>query len=408
MTAPDGVGRTPVPLSPGSSQARIYGEIWHHGPVSRADLVGLTGMTKSTIFVLTEELIAAGLIAGSGRRESGVQGGRRAMLLRADADAHRIAGVHVGTNFTTVAISDALGQVLDSRVFASVRRDPDEAFAGITAALTEILAPLGGPTSLAAVGVVVPGMVDRASGLCRLAPNLGWRDVPVAEKLTSRMIAAQMSAPVSVHNTVQAMAAAEVARLPAEQPTMAMLYVGTGVGAAVITDGMLLSGGAGLAGEIGHLVLPKGTERCSCGRSGCLETLVSGPAIIRRAKSAGLRRTDRRTLTPADIGQSARQGESAARELIGQIGADLGFAARMLIQLCNPGTLVLAGSVTELGDLLLDPVRRDIAEHTLPELTTDLTVRRSQLDDDGKLRGAIALALHRTCVPVRGLDRTAR
>lgn len=398
---------TSIRLVQGSSQARIYGEIWHHGPVSRADLVELTGMRKSTIFVTTEELVATGLVAESGRRNSGVQGGRRPLLLRANPDAHRIAGVHVGTNFTTVAVSDALGEVLDSRVFSTIRRDPEAALRAVGETLTELVEAAGGPASLAAVGVVVPGLVDRGSGLCVLAPNLGWRDVPVGTKLAERLADTGLTAPVYVHNTVQAMAAAEVAQLQESQPTMAMLYVGTGVGAAVITDGMLLSGSTGLAGEIGHLVIPGATHPCSCGQRGCLETLVSGPAIIRRARSEGLRRPDRRALTPADVGNLARQGNPAAREMVAQVGKELGLAARILVQLTNPDTLVMAGSVTGLGDLLLDPVRREITDHTLPQLNRDLVIRRSLLDDAGKLRGAIALALHGACVPIRGLDRTS-
>lgn len=387
-------------LVAGSTPARVYGEIWYHGPVSRTDLVELTGMTKSTIFVVTEELAAAGLITESGLRDSGARGGRRAALLSADPAAHLVAGAHVGVNKTTIAVADALGRILDSRVVPTQRRSPEVMLGQVADLVVELAEAHGGRSRVGAVGVVLPGLVDRHSGVCVLAPNLGWRQVACAELLSARL-----EAPVFVHNTVQAMAVAEMAQLRTERTTLAMLYVGTGVGAAVVTDDLLVCGSAGLAGEIGHLVVPGGAERCACGRTGCLETLVSGPAIVRRARALGLRSPDGRALTPAGVGELARAGDGAARDLIAAVGSDLGLAARILVQLTNPATLVLSGSVSELGELLLGPVRESVEGECQPELTQELVIRRSLLDADGTLRGALTIALQGLGVPVRGLAR---
>lgn len=389
-----------VHLQQGSTLANVFGEIWYHGPLSRSELVALTGLTKSTVFQLTEDLQSAGLIEETGRRSSGAQGGRRAMLLRANPDALRVAGVHLGSTRTSVAITDTFGRVLDSRTSPTVRRRPEESVARVAAMIDELGATHGAP---AAVGVAVPGLIDRDTGVCLMAPNLGWRDVPVAEQLSEKV-----QAPTIALNTVQAMAVAEMARLrPDDRMTLAMLYVGTGVGTALITDGNLLRGARGVAGELGHLqVRPAGhaeAARCSCGRDGCLEALVGAAAIVRRAEERGLNVPGRR-LTPELVGELAADGDPTARGLIRDIAEELGIAAATVVQLTNPDTVVIAGSVASLGDLLLEPLRETVERVAQPDLREGLDIRRSLLDNQGKLRGAITLALQALGVPVRGLS----
>ncbi|ACQ79747.1 ROK family protein [Beutenbergia cavernae DSM 12333] len=390
-------------LKQGTTAARVFGEIWHHGPLSRSELVALTGLTKSTVFQLTEDLQRDGLVVETGLRTSGSQGGRRATLLQANPDAVRVVGVHLGGTRTSVAITDTFGRVLDARSRPTVRRRPDESVARVAEMIGELSAEHGAPS---AVGVAVPGLIDRDTGLCLVAPNLGWRDVPVAT-----LIGEAVQAPTIALNTVQAMAVAEMAQLrPDERMTLAMLYVGTGVGTALITDGNLLRGARGLAGELGHLQVrdPGDPEavKCACGRVGCLESLVGADAIVRRATQRGIAAAGRR-LTPELVGELASDGDAAARSLIQDIAVEMGEAAAALVQLTNPDTVVVAGSVASMGDMLLDPLRETVVRRTQPELRESLDVRRSLLDNQGKLRGAITLALQALGVPVRGLSGSA-
>lgn len=387
-------------LQQGSTLASVFGEVWYHGPLSRSELVALTGLTKSTVFQLTEDLQVAGFIEETGLRSSGAQGGRRAKLLRANPDALRVAGVHLGSTRTSVAITDTFGRILDSRTSPTVRRRPDESVARVADTIAELGAAHGMP---AAVGIAVPGLIDRDTGVCLMAPNLGWRDVPFAAQLGEKV-----QAPTIALNTVQAMAVAEMARLrPDARMTLAMLYVGTGVGTALITDGNLLRGARGVAGELGHLQvrLPGHPDAalCSCGREGCLEALVGAAAIVRRAEQRGLSVPGRR-LNPELVGRLAADGDAIARGLINDIAEELGTAAATMVQLTNPDTVVLAGSVASLGDLLLEPLRETVERITQPDLREGLDVRRSLLDNQGKLRGAITLALQALGVPIRGLS----
>ncbi|WP_163542027.1 ROK family protein [Occultella kanbiaonis] len=386
-------------LIQGSTMARVFGEIWHHGPVSRSELVTLTGLTKSTVFDVTEDLQREGMVMETGLRSSGSQGGRRATLLQADPDAVRVAGVHLGGTNTSVAITDTFGHVLDSRTRPTVRRRPDESLNRVAEMIAELSADHGQPS---AVGVAVPGLIDRDTGMCLAAPNLGWRDVPVAERIESLVGARTIAL-----NTVQAMAVAEMAQLRLdERMTLAMLYVGTGVGSAIITDGNLLRGARGLAGELGHLQVrdPDHEEAvlCSCGRMGCLESLVGAAAIVRRATRRGIAVQGRR-LTPELVGELAAGGDALARGLINDIATEMGEAAASLVQMSNPDAFVLAGSVASMGDLVMDPLRETVGRRAQPELRDGLEVRRSLLDNQGKLRGAITLALQALGVPIRGL-----
>ncbi|GAB3873228.1 hypothetical protein GCM10027610_140040 [Dactylosporangium cerinum] len=151
------------------------------------------------------------------------------------------------------------------------------------------------PTArLAAVGAVLPGLTDFHTGVCLLAPNLGWRDVPVRD-----ILAAELGAPVYVHNAGQAAAVAEnLEGAGGRVGDLALLYAGTGLSAGVLSDGRVFHGVGGTAGEIGHNAVPGNEEPCNCGKVGCLETVASGPAIVRavrRALAAGRLRAWRRS-----------------------------------------------------------------------------------------------------------------
>lgn len=385
-------------LQPGSTRARVFGEIWSQGPISRRDLVDRTGLTKSTVFQLTEELRTEGLILREGLETSGSQGGRRAALLHINPDSVRVAGVHLGTTHTVVTIADTFGRTLDFASWPTLRRDAEASLNEVANAIRTLGEKYGAPS---AVGVAVPGLVDRDTGVCLNAPNLGWRNVPVGASLRSHI-----DIPVIALNTVQAMAVAEMAHLQTDRTTtMAMLYAGTGIGTALIADGVLVRGSRGLAGELGHLQVRKpenqDAERCSCGRIGCLESVVGLDAILIKAQKRGLREGNRRP-TLKYLRQLAFEGDDIALEIIREVGRELGNAVASVVQTLNPDIIVLAGALTALDDMLLSPLRDTVMELTQPELRDALDIRRSLLDDQGKLQGAISLGLEAIGVPVNG------
>lgn len=369
--------------------AWLYATIWRESPISRSDLAVRTGLTKSTVSSHVNQLIRRGLIEETDYRPSGSEGGRRARLLGVKAESLVVAGVHVGVRQTRVVLADATGRELAVSVTATRRRQPAEAaLATIAGTVAGLLDQEEVPRArLSAVGVVIPGSIDPVTGWCRIAPNLGWREVGVTDILSNAL-----GVPVYGNNTAQAMAVAEAreARARGESAELALLYAGTGVGAAAVIDGRLLRGSAGFAGEIGHVSVGSGIA-CACGGSGCLETVVSAPAIARRW--AALEGRSGRTPPVESVGRAAAAGDPVARELLLEVGRRLGGTAAWMVQLLDPRTLVLAGRVSLLGEVLVEGVRQGLEEAAMPAVREALVVRRSYLDEAGKMRGAVLTAL---------------
>ncbi len=222
------------------------------------------------------------------------------------------------------------------------------------------------------VGVGCAGLIDRAAGVVRTSPNLpGWHEVPLGPTL-----AAELEATVQVLNDADAFALAE-ARAGAGQglsPVVA-LTLGTGVGGALVAEGVLQGGLHGYAGEIGHMSVDLEGPVCACGNRGCLELYVGKRGIL----AAYFGRADWQegspayeysggdcdVLTPKMVAVAAAAGESAARAAFDSCGEVLGVALANLCNLIDPAVFVVGGGVSQAADLILEPARRALAPRAM-------------------------------------------
>ena len=215
-------------------------------PTSRAGLARSLGLAKPTVSDIVAELVADGLVREGVPRSHGaarIAGrGRPPVLLEVNERHAYVLGIHLGVHETTVALADATGTEIARRRIPTPRLPAEEALREVGALAREVVVRAGIPRRrLASAAVCVPGQVDALSGTCVHAPNLGWRDVPVVG-----LLGAALGVPVLVANTVQAAAIAEQAEGAARGArTVALVYAGTGVGAAVLQDGLLFAGRAG-------------------------------------------------------------------------------------------------------------------------------------------------------------------
>ena len=364
-------------------------------PISRAALAEAASLAKPTVSVIVEELLERGIVREVGVGSTTREGGRPPVLLEFDALSQCLAGVHIGVTTTTVVLADALGHEFHRVQMPTRRNRAATALDRIATLVREAVDTAGVADRELAIGVCVPGMTDIATGVCRLAPALRWVDVPVRDLLQDAL-----DAPVYVHNTAQASAVAETLEGAAQgADDVVLLYLGSGVGSGLLAGGRLFPGSTGQAGEIGHCPVDGGSERCPCGRVGCLETVASGIALARdagRAVAAG-RATSLSevsgALTVEHVAAAARDGDALAQELLTATGTRLGTAAAWLLNLTNPQVLVLSGGLVEVGDDLLQPLRAALAEHVLPQVAERLDIRLSQLGSDAEVRGAVLLAM---------------
>lgn len=366
-------------------------------PISRAAIAKVAKLTKPTISAIVEDLMADGLVSEIGAGATTTAGGRPPILLEFNDRSQFLVGIHIGVRRTTVVVADARGAELGRDVSPTPKGRPAAQLARIAERVRAAIEEHGADRMLiGAVGVDVPGLTDFLTGTCILAPNLGWRDVPVGEVLGK-----ELGVPVFVHHTGQTAVVAERLEGAAQGfDDVALLYSGTGLGSGIITGGKLFHGARGFAGEVGHCKIPGDSEPCTCGGRGCLETVASARAIVRFAKEgiaqAGRKATllSRVELTPESVAAAATEGDGIAREVITRVGRNLGTAAAWLANVYNPQLIVLAGGLIDIGPMLVDPLRDAALEGMLPAVRTE--IRLSALGQDAEVRGAVILAMQQS------------
>jgi glucokinase len=245
------------------------------------------------------------------------------------------------------------------------------------------------------MGVVAPGPLDPAQGVVFGAPNLpGWDRVPLRDRL-----AARFQCPVTLGNDCNLAALAEW-RHGAGRGVLNLVFlaIGTGIGGGAIVNGQLLLGAHGLAAEFGHMLVDPNGPRCGCGQLGHLESMASGPAIGRRmaqqlAKQSGAPLDQTLELTAADVGQAAIECNALAQQVVQEAGTIIGKHLASLVHAFDPDRIVLGGGVSQLGDLILEPIRAAFSGALMhPAYRDRVAIVPAALGDDAGLIGAMLLA----------------
>lgn len=277
-------------------------------------------------------------------------------------ETQRAAGWYLGVDVggTTVAtqLVDPERNAVCALTVATDVTSPDATLASIASGIQQTLEAAGlSAAALAAIGLGIPGQVDSAHGIARMAVNLHWYDYPVVERLSTRF-----GVPCVIDNDVR-VATLGVYRFDNPDGSRNLTYVsiGTGVAAGAIVDGLLLRGRNGLAGEVGHWSVDPAGPRCNCGARGCLETLVSATAVIRRAQAAveaGVTTLlrEQRPLTAKAVYDAAAAGDAVASAIVEETGAILGQALRNVLLAYDSDVIVLGGGPTRAGARYLAPI----------------------------------------------------
>lgn len=248
------------------------------------------------------------------------------------------------------------------------------------------------------VGIGICGQVARGSGVVRFAPNLvGWRDVPL-----QRRIGDALGVPVAVANDLKMIALGEWEHGGGRgADDVVVIFVGTGIGAAVISDGRLLLGHGGYAGEIGHTTVVVDGRLCSCGNHGCVEAYAAGWAIAERAREAVAAGAGGRLvelsgsidrITAKTVAEAWRDGDELARRVVEDTGRYLAAAVGNVVNSFNPRRIVIGGGVVQGIPELVYAVRHHVASHGLDACLEQLEIVPAELGSYGGAVGAVTLA----------------
>lgn len=395
-----------MPLRPGDRQlikewniGLVLDMIRRHEPVSRVDIARLTGLGRSTISGIVGRLLREGLVAEVGCASEGGTG-RPAVLLRLKARALAVAGVKLGPAGIIASLTDLYTEpiVTLNRPLPS-EADGEGVVSAIGDAVRTLIEQSGfDPGRVLGVGLVIPGVVDPATGTSLNSYFPHWRGLPLRHLLEERL-----ELPVMVDNDANAVALAEH-RFGAGRGVDQMIgiTVGVGVGAGLIVDGRLYRGRKNGAGELGHVVLDMKGPTCVCGKNGCLEALAGDRALVANAAAAvtagrvtaiaPLAGSPER-ITREIIVAAARAGDRLACELLEQAGEWLGQGVAGAVNLLSPARIVVSGEAAlQAGDLLLDPLRRSLGRWVFPSLD-GVDVVLGQLGTAAWFRGAATLVV---------------
>ncbi|WP_417159303.1 ROK family protein [Streptomyces bottropensis] len=332
---------SPVPRVADSDRRRtsasvVLRSVLEHGPVARSNIARVTGLSPASVTDYCARFAGLGLIreAEPPRRTKGT--GRPHVPVDLDDSRFLVGGVHVAVPYTTVALLDLRGRVVEERRLKHDSTDPAPVLARAADELHALLDAAPGCRPLA-VGFAAGGWVDRESGTVVEHPLLGWREVPVRE-----ILGARTGLPVHVDGHARALVSAEQLYGRARGSRSVLhLFVGNMVDAAFATNDEVHHGPRSQAGAIAHLPLPGGTEACACGRTGCLQAELSELTLCRRARAAGVIDGS----NPMRVLEAAADGDTVAAGLLVERARLVGRAVELLLDVLNPETVV----VTEVG-----------------------------------------------------------
>ncbi|MDP8956920.1 MAG: ROK family glucokinase [Actinomycetota bacterium] len=301
-----------------------------------------------------------------------------------------------GTKVQGLLVDTEEGTILHRRTLETPAEDSEASLRAIVSVARELM---DRGNNVLAVGVGAAGMVDRG-GVMRFAPNVAWRDVPIRDE-----VAAATGLPTVVDNDANAAAWGEF-RYGAglEFNDMLLVTVGTGIGGGTVSDGKLVRGAHGFAGEIGHIIVEPNGPRCGCGNLGCWEQVASGRALDRLGREAAQRQPastlarmangDPQNVTGRLVSEAARNGDPVAIHVLAEVGRRLGEGIAGLVNVLDPEVVVVGGGVADVGDPLLDPLRRAFGETVeAPQHRPHVPILRATLGNDAGAVGAADLAV---------------
>lgn len=350
---------------------------------SRSELVRSTGLAASTVSARVESLLDGGWLAEGGLELS--RGGRRARSLAVNSGSGYLLVTDIGATHARVVATDLAGALL-----AEIERPVDLAQGPdrIADRIAAVGRKLGAHEAVAGrklrgAAVAIPGPVDHRAGRVVSPSRMpGWHGSAFGSILGRRL-----GVPVVIENDANLMALGAWAGMPDSTRNLVVVKIGGGIGCGVITDGRLYRGASGVAGDISHNRVADAADRpCSCGNTGCLETIASGAALVKDLSGAGVPVT-----SVADILSLVRRGDATATTALRTAGRQIGEVLATMVNFVDPEALLLAGHLS-VAEPLVAAVRSVIYERCLPVVTGSLTIS-AVLDRDLVLQAAAALVL---------------
>lgn len=368
------------------------------GGISRVEIARRMGLTRAAVTAIVNDLLETGIIREA--ESIHAQNGRPPIVLEINPTLGYVIGIDFGATHLSLLVADLSARVLDElETEFAIQTGPEAGIAEADHRVRELLERAGLTLeSVVAIGMGVPGPIVSDAGMVIAPPIMpGWDRFPIRDSLEKLW-----GVPVSLNNDAELGVLGEwAAGAGRGERNLAYIKVGTGIGAGLLLDGQIYRGVTGSAGEIGHLTIDENGPVCTCGNQGCLEAIAGGRAIALQAQEA-VRRKQRthltsiqpiESITARDVAAAARRGDLIAQQILARAGTHIGIAIAGLVNLFNPGLVIIGGGVAQTGDILLDPMRQAVQRRSLPAATRAVRITTAMLGRRSSSIGAVIQAL---------------
>jgi predicted NBD/HSP70 family sugar kinase len=384
----------------GNKGRAIINAIRENGPLSRPQISQSCNVTATTTKRLVTILMSAGLLV-NGSTLQAVGRGKKPTVLELNPEFGFCVGVVIEPGHVRIAVLDFCGRTILERNLSPDTSDRDSLQELLLAEIGAAISASGSSsrTRLLGIGIGIAGIVDSRSGMVYYCPGLpGWENINLAE-----IVARRFGVTVILDDAVRCMALAEKRYgVGTNLDSFLFLYVGYGVGTGIIMNNRIYRGKNGLGGELGHITIKENGPLCSCGNRGCLEALVAIEAILARIRelvSAGVYTSlDPSSLRGgqelSSVQQAALRGDKVASMVVAEVEENLGTGVADLINMFDPGTVILAGQVVEqLHELIIEGMERIVRRRAMNAISQRTEVVRSRFTSDAGAIGAATLVI---------------
>jgi glucokinase-like ROK family protein len=373
------------------------------GGISRVEISRRMGLTRAAVTTIVNDLLETGIIREA--ESLSVRNGRPPVVLEINPTHGYVVGIDFGATHIHILVTDLGTRIIEElETSFDIQTGPQAGIVEADRLVRELLTRAGLTLQdILSIGMGVPGPIAAEAGMVIAPPIMpGWDRFPIRD-----MLEKQWGIPVSLNNDAELGVLGEwAAGAGRGERNLAYIKVGTGIGAGLLLDGQIYRGVTGSAGEIGHLTIDENGPLCTCGNHGCLEAFAGGRAIALQAQDAVQKkqRTQLAAIQPVEsisareVATAARRGDLVSQQILARAGTQMGIAIAGLVNLFNPGLVIIGGGVAQTGDILLEPMRQAVQRRSLPaatrvvRITTAMLGRRSS--SIGAVIQALTIALH--------------
>ncbi|QHV99161.1 ROK family transcriptional regulator [Spirosoma endbachense] len=388
------VSQSVVDYKKKQKQRDMLAYLYAEGPCTLAHLAKLLHSSVPSVTSLVDDLVSNKWVTAMGTAMG--NNGRRPALFSLDTTKHYVVVIDVSTHDTKLLVMNVLREIVFRREFDLRLEDNPTFLATLVQQYKTTLADSGiNPKTIRAVGISMPGLVNARHGT-----NLTYKNLSPANISLPRWFSEQIRLPVYLINDTKATVLGE-SRFGGAQGKKQVLAINIdwGVGLGIVVNGEVFQGTSGFAGELGHIQVDPEGELCYCGKIGCLNTITSASALVRRVQrditdgQVSKLAVFRERVEQIDIDElinAAHQGDSYAIDMLHETGFQLGKGLAVAISLFNPEMIIVDGVLTKAAAFILNTIEQAISKYCLSDFRNDLTIEITQLNGAAKWLGTHA------------------